>query len=99
MCEGTQLIGVDVSSDFSGTAVLEASCRGDALELDAGDSVQLHRESDGEKCGVTLAIDDEQAYSEYIEGHISVTVTVDSDGGIDEERVLLWERREWKYTI
>lgn len=89
MCEGTQLIEVDISSSFSGSAVLEPSCRSDTLELEAGESVQLRRESDGEECGVTLFIDDEQAYSEYIEGHVSVTVTVESDGAIDEERVML----------
>jgi len=89
MCEGTQLIEVDVQSGVSGDAVLETNCRGEPIELEAGESVQLVREADGEGCGVTLFLDGEQVYSEYIEGHVSVTVTVEADGTIDEERVLL----------
>lgn len=89
MCEGTQIIEVDVHSDFSGTAVLEAGCRSEAVTIRSGESVQIRREEDAEKCGVTLHIDDEKVYGEYVEGHASVTVTVDSDGEVDEERVML----------
>ncbi|MDS0284496.1 hypothetical protein [Haloarcula onubensis] len=46
------------------------------------------REEDAGECGVTLFID-EQVYSERVEGHASVTLTVRCDGEVDEERVVL----------
>jgi hypothetical protein len=88
MCEGTQIIDVSVSSDFSGTAVLETSCRDEAVSIRSGESVTIVREEDGEECGVTLFIDDQEVYGEYVEGHVSVTVTVGPDGEVDEERVM-----------
>lgn len=89
MCEGTQIIEVRVNSDFSGTTVLGAGCRGENVTIQSGESVQIIREEDGEECGVSLYIDDEEVYGEYIEDHVSVTVTVNSNGEVDEERVML----------
>jgi hypothetical protein len=89
MCAGTKIIEVYVSSSLSGTAVLEASCRDESLSIQSGESVQLVREEDAEECGVTLFIDDEQVYSERVEGHASVTLTVRRNGEVDEERVVL----------
>lgn len=89
MCEGTQIIEVHVYSGFSGAAVLGVGCRDEEVTIQSGESVQITREEDAEGCGVTLHIDDEKVYGEYIEGHVSVTVTVDSSGEIDEERVML----------
>ena len=89
MCEGTQIIEVDVRSGFSGTAELEASCRDDAVTIQSGESIQIVREEDAAACGVTLFIDGEQVYDERIDGHASVTVTVRSDGEIDEEGVMV----------
>jgi len=89
MCAGTQIIEVDVNSAFSGTAVLEASCRDDPLDVSPGESADIVREVDAESCGVTLFLDDEQVYSDNIEGHTSVTVRVRSNGNIDVETVLL----------
>ena len=89
MCKGTQIIEVHVSSDFSGTAVLGVGCRDEDITIQSGDSVQIIREEDGEDCGVTLYLDDEKVYGEYIEGHASITVTVNSNGEVEEEGVML----------
>lgn len=89
MCAGTQIIEVRVDSGISGTAVLAASCRDEPLSIQSGESVELVREEDAEECGVTLSIDDEQVYSERIEGHASVTLTVKRDGEVAEEWVVL----------
>lgn len=89
MCAGTQIIEVHVNSGFSGTAVLEASCKDDSFPLQSGESVELVREEDGEECGVTLFIDDEPVYSERVEGHASVTLTVKRDNEVEEEIVVL----------
>lgn len=89
MCEGTQLIEVDVDSAFSGTVILEASCRDEAVSIQSGESVRIIREEDGADCGVTLSIDDEQVYNEYIEDHVSVSVTVTSNGEVDDETVMV----------
>ena len=82
------MIEVDVHPGFSGTVVLEASCRDDPVSIHSGESVQIVREEDGETCGVTLLIDEEEVYDNRIDGHTSVTVTVSSDGEIDEEGVM-----------
>lgn len=89
MCEGTQIVDVHVHSGFSDSAVLGVGCRGDDVTLRPGESVQIRREEDGEDCGVTLYIDGEKVYGEHVEGYVSSTVTVDSDGDVDEERVML----------
>ena len=89
MCQGTQIIEVRVSSEFSGSAVLETSCRDEAASILPGESVNIVREEDGEECGVTLSIDDEPVYDDRVEGHTSVTVTVGPTGGVDVERVML----------
>lgn len=88
MWAGTKIIEAYVSSSRSGTAVLEAICRDESLSLQSGESVQPVREEDAGECGVTLFID-EQVYSERVEGHASVTLTVRCDGEVDEERVVL----------
>lgn len=89
MCAGTQIIEVHANSDFLGTAVLEASCRDDSLSVQAGESVELVRTEDAEECGVTLSIDDDQVYSERIEGNTSITLTVRQNGDVEEEVVML----------
>lgn len=89
MCAGTQLLELDVNSEFSGTTVLEASCRAEDRTVQSGESVTLVRDADGATCGVTLFIDGEQVYDERIEGHESVTLTVRSSGDVAEERVML----------
>ncbi|GGN95736.1 alpha/beta hydrolase [Halomicroarcula pellucida] len=54
MCAGTQILEVDVHSDCSGTVVLKASCRDEAISLQSGESVQIVREKDAETCGVAV---------------------------------------------
>lgn len=88
MCAGTQILEVDVHSGFSGTVVLKASCRDETISLQSGESVQIVREKDAETCGVALFIDNEQVYSKRIDGHTSTTVSVKSNGEINEEGVM-----------
>lgn len=89
MCAGTQIVEVAVDSGFSGTVVLEASCRDESVPVRSGESVQIRREADAEECGVTLFIDDERVYGDRISGHASVTLTVSENGEVDEESVVL----------
>ena len=89
MCAGTQLIEVAANAEFSGTAVFEASCRDDSLSIQAGETAELVRTEDAEECGVTLFIDDEQVYSERVEGNASITLTVGRNGDIEEAVVML----------
>lgn len=89
MCEGTTLVEVVVNADFSGSVVLEADCRGEDVPIQPGESVEIVRTEDAESCGITLFVADEQAYSDDIEGYESVTLTVRSNGDVDEEFVVV----------
>jgi len=88
MCEGTQIVAVTVSAGFSGPVVLEAGCRGETVSLQGGESARIDREEDGERCPVTLSIDDEQVYHEEVGGYERVTISVDANGDIETEWVV-----------
>lgn len=85
MCEGTKLVEVVVGHAFSGEVVLQAECRGEAFSVQAGQSVQVAREEDAETCGISVSVDGEQVFRENVEDYESVTLTVSSNGEIDDE--------------
>jgi len=89
MCEGTQLVKVDVAHGFLGGPLLQADCRDEGFAILSGESVQIDRETDGETCEITLTIDGEQAFSANIEDSESLTLTVDTNGDIETHRVVL----------
>lgn len=85
MCEGTELVEVVVANDFSGDVVLNAECRAKEFSIPSGESVQIVREEDAETCNISLSINGEQVVSEHIEDYESVTLTVRSNGEVDDE--------------
>ncbi|WP_459194928.1 hypothetical protein [Halosimplex sp. J119] len=88
MCEGSQIVEVDVSSRFSGDVTLEADCRSEAFAVEPGESVLVERKQDAESCRVRLLVDGEEAYSEDIPGYKRVTLTVGSDGEVEVEGIV-----------
>lgn len=89
MHEGSPLVEVTVDTGFSGTVRLEGDCRNDAVEVPPGETASFTRDSDGEECSVNLAIDSETRYETHVLGYQSYFLTVDADGGIDEEVVVV----------
>jgi len=88
MCEGSAVVTVDVSSEFSGTVELEADCRGEDRHLEPGESTSVEREADAESCQVRLLVDGEEAYSEDIPGYRRVTLTVTATGDVEKEAIV-----------
>lgn len=88
MCEGTALVAVVVATGFSGDVVLQADCRSEEFTILSGKSIRIGRHEDGESCGVSLFVDGEQVFDENIDGYESVTLTVNSNGEVDQERVV-----------
>ena len=88
MCEGTKLVEVVVAHGFSSDVILRADCRGEEYSIQLGESVQIGRTEDAETCGISLSIDGEQKVGENIEGHESLTLTIDSNGEVEEEWVV-----------
>ncbi len=88
MCEGTKLVEVIVSNGFSGDVTLQADCREREFSIQPGESVQINRKEDAETCEISLSIDGEQEYSEDVDDYESLTLTVDSKGEVEDERVV-----------
>lgn len=89
MHEGSPLVEVTVDTGFSGTVRLEGDCRNDTVEVPPGETASFTRDSDGEECSVSLVIDSETRYETHVLGYQSYFLTVDADGGIDEEVVVV----------
>ncbi len=88
MCEGTKLAEVVVAHGVSGDVVLQAECRDEEFQIQSGESVLIDREEDAETCGISVSVDGERVFNETIEGHENVTLTVSSDGEVDDEWVV-----------
>jgi hypothetical protein len=88
-CEGSILAEVDVDASFSRTAVLEATCRDRSYELQAGDSVTIIRQVDAEECDITISVDNQTVYDEYIADYVSTSLRVGPDGNVSESVVEL----------
>lgn len=88
MCEGTQIVEVIVESGVTGSVVMKTDCREKTFSIQPGESVQIDRREDAEACGVTVLVDDEQVYTEDIGGYERRTVTIRSDGTVDEEGIV-----------
>lgn len=88
MCEGTKLVDVVVAHDFSDDVVFELNCRNEDFSIEPGESVEIVREEDGESCRISLSAGGEEVYSEIIQDHERVSLTVDSNGEVDEEWVV-----------
>jgi hypothetical protein len=89
MCEGTTLVEVVVAHDFSGDVTLQADCRGEEFSIQSGESVQIARDGDAETCGIDLSIDGEQVFSDDVEDYEMVTLTVSSNGDVEDEWVVI----------
>ncbi|QOS10306.1 uncharacterized protein HfgLR_00760 [Haloferax gibbonsii] len=81
-CEGSELVRVRVSGDFSGEVVLKPACREGDIGLSPGETKTLTREVDAETCDVTLLVDGEVAYDERIQDYEYVMLRVGSDGDL-----------------
>jgi len=88
MCEGSQIVEVDVNWEFSGDVTLEADCRGEAFDVESGESLLVERQRDAESCQVRLFVDERAAYREDIPGYKRVRLTVGPDGEVDVEAVV-----------
>lgn len=88
MCEGRKLVEASVASDFSGNVVLKPDCRNEELSIRPGESVEIVRKEDGETCRTSLSVDGEKEFDENIEEYERVSLTVSSDGEVDEEWVV-----------
>ncbi|KAB1187864.1 MULTISPECIES: hypothetical protein [Haloferax] len=87
LCEGSQMVRVFVSPEFSGEAMLDAECRDKDFELQAGDSKTIRREVDAETCPVALYVDGQRRYRDTIQDYESTTVRVNSSGEVEVETV------------
>lgn len=88
MCEGRKLVDASVASDFSGDVVLKPNCRNEELSIQPGESVEIVRKEDGETCRTSLFINGEKEFDENIEEYERVSLTVSSDGEVNEEWVV-----------
>jgi hypothetical protein len=89
MCEGTKLVEVVVASGFSGDVILQVECRDKEFSIQPGEPVQIDRKQDAETCGISLSIDGEQVFSENVEDYESVTLTVNSNGEVEDEWIVV----------
>lgn len=89
MCEGTKLADVSVASTFPGDVVLTTNCRNEEFSIQSGKSVEIIRKEDGETCRISLSVDGEQVFDEVIREYETVSLTVDSNGEVGEERVVI----------
>lgn len=85
MKEGSPLVEVTVDTGFSETVQLVGDCRDDAIEVASGEKASFTRNVEGEECAVHLDINSETRYETYIRGYESYFLTVEADGEIDEE--------------
>ena len=88
MCEGRKLVDTSVASDFSGDVVLKPNCRNEEFSIQPGESVEIVRKEDGETCRTSLFVDGEKEFDEDIEGYERVSLTVSSNGEVNEEWVV-----------
>lgn len=88
MCEGSKLVEVVVAHGFSGDVRLQAECRDEEFAIQSGESVQIDRKENAETCRISVSIDGEKVFSENIEDYESVTLTVSSNGEVEEEWVV-----------
>ena len=88
MCEGSQIVVIEVNWAFSGDVTLEADCRGEAFAVESGESLLVERERDAESCRIRLFVAGEAAYDEDVPGYKRVTLTVGPDGEVDVEAIV-----------
>jgi len=88
MCEGRKLVEASVASDFSGDVVLKPDCRNEEFSIRPGESVEIVRKEDGETCRTRLSVDGKKEFDENIEEYERVSLTVSSNGEVDEEWVV-----------
>ncbi|WP_154021046.1 hypothetical protein [Haloarcula sp. CBA1127] len=88
MCEGSKLVEVQVVGGFSGAVVIIAICQDKELSIHPGQSVQINRDTDAQTCRIVLSVDGKQAFSETVNSHQSVNLTVDSDGEVTERWIV-----------
>jgi hypothetical protein len=88
MCKETKLVEVVVADGFSRDVTLQADCRSEEYSIQSGGSVQIDREKDAETCGISLSIDGEQKVSENIKDYESLTLSIDSNGEVEDEWVV-----------
>jgi len=88
MCEGSQIVVMEVNGEFSGDVTLEADCRGEAFAVESGESLLVERERDAESCRMRLFVAGEAAYDEDVPGYKCVTLTVGPDGKVDVEAIV-----------
>lgn len=89
MPAGTAIVEVTVDPDFDGSVVLETTCREDASVLENGEQATVVRNEDRESCGVSVAVDGETAFDEWIAGYESARLTVTADGELEGGRIML----------
>ncbi|MDQ2071463.1 hypothetical protein RBH20_02805 [Haloarcula sp. H-GB4] len=88
MCEGSQLVEAQVVGGFSGAVVLIATCRDKELSIQAGEPVRINRDTDAQTCRIVLSVDGKQEFSETVNSHQSVNLTVGSDGEMTERWIV-----------
>ena len=88
MCEGRKLVDASVASDFSGDVVLKPNCRNEEFSIQPGESVEIVRKEDGETCRTSLFINGGKEFDENIEEYERVSLTVSSNGEVNEEWVV-----------
>ncbi|EMA29949.1 hypothetical protein C444_14157 [Haloarcula japonica DSM 6131] len=88
MCEGSKLVEVQVVGGFSGTVVLLATCQNKELSIPPGESVQINRDTDAQTCRIVLSVDGKQEFSDTVNSHQSVDLTVSSDGEVTDRWIV-----------
>lgn len=89
MREGSLIVEVTVASQFEGSTVLEADCRGEDVSIGRGESARIERRTAGETCSIRLDIDGETGFEAAVYDYESYDLTVTEDGEIETEQVEL----------
>jgi hypothetical protein len=84
MGEGTSIVEVTVDSEFDGDVVLNPECREGEINIDAGEEIEITRETDGEECKYKLYINGEEKLSRDDGSDARAIVTVTKDGDIED---------------
>lgn len=89
MSKGSLIVEVSVNSQFDGSTVLKADCRGEDLTIGSGESARIERRTAGETCAIQLDINNETTFDAEVFDYESYHLTVTKEGEVETETVEL----------
>jgi hypothetical protein len=79
---GSALVELTVAEGYAGEVVLGGTCADGPVRLTGGESVAVERESAGEGCAYTVALDGDVEHRDGVAGYETARVTVTADGTV-----------------